>query len=165
MIKYLIVGLFAVSFGCSSDKSKYWEIIGNEYQDINEFEEFNDLKDVGGALVQGGDHSGYTINHCQRNDLHVLILERVKNLPDGKTRYTAIDIFEVNGVGQGNRFEFVTCRLNGKVDSRIFAICEYEDTEFLTKIVKAWNVNIEKGKIEEMAVTGVDCVNISYGGD
>ena len=165
MTKYLLIGLLTLSFGCSSDKSKYWEIIGKEYKEINEFEEFNDLKDVGGALVQDGDHSGYTVSHCQRDNFHVLILERAKNLPDGKMKYTAIDILEINGVEEGTRLEFVSCRLNGKVDSKIIAISEYEETEFLTKIVRTWRVNIEKGKIEEIPKSGIDCVNISYGHD
>jgi hypothetical protein len=165
MTKYLLVGLLTLLTYCTTDKGKYEDILGREYRDISENKEFDDLKQVAGALVYDSDDLDYTVSNCKKDSLHVLVLERARHDAEGKSLFTAVDILEINGIEKDQRFEFGMCRLNEKSDLQIIALSEYTDTEYLTKIKRAWRVNPEKGKFEEIPTTGVDCVNMSYGAD
>jgi hypothetical protein len=162
MTKYLLIGLLTFQIGCTSDRSQYQEIIGNNYNSLHEFQQLKDFKEIGSSQIQDGDDFQYTLSIYKKDKFHVLVLERAKK---NQSRYTALDVLELKGFEERNRIETLWCRQNKKNDSKIIALSKYEETEFLTKIVKAWRINIEKGKIEEMVTTGVDCINISYGND
>lgn len=158
MTKYLLIGLLTFQIGCTSDRSQYKEIIGIDYKSLREFQQLKDFKEIGSALIQDSDDFQYTVSTYQKAKFHVLVLERTQK---NQSRYTALDVLELNDIEARNRIETLWCRQNQKTDSKIIALSKYEETEFLTKIIKAWRINIEKGKIEEIVTTGVDCINIS----
>ncbi len=59
------------------------------------------------------------------------------------------------------------CHINGEYDPLIIVIAKTEDnnTEFITKVRKAWRVNLTAEKFDEIDVIGIDfrCENLGFG--
>lgn len=55
------------------------------------------------------------------------------------------------------------CYKDNKNNQEIIAIAEYEEEEFLTKIIKAWQADRQKEKIIEIPVDGITVSNEEYG--
>jgi hypothetical protein len=55
------------------------------------------------------------------------------------------------------------CYKDNKNDQEIIAIAEYEEEEFLTKIIRAWQADRKSEKIIEISVDGITVSNEEYG--
>ena len=84
------------------------------------------------------------------------------NKPDGQAIFKVVDTIDLIAENISNQKEQILpfCSLNQQSTPEIFAwgVFEY-DQDFLTKISKAWRVDTQTGKFQEIPTDSVVCIN------
>ncbi|NNE68178.1 MAG: hypothetical protein HKN33_16560, partial [Pyrinomonadaceae bacterium] len=90
--------------------------------------------------------------------------ERVFSADQKKYTSKVFDVMNLPKVKKNQRLVLGgQCHLDGKPDSRFFAVAVYEDKEYFTNLLKAWKVNVEAKKFESAKIDRIKCENLEYG--
>ncbi len=93
----------------------------------------------------------------------VVFLVDFESLDSGKVQYRILDTINIGQINYRMNEAFCVCRCSqGDEDQcAIFAIAiEEEDKEYYDRIVKAWRINLETGRIEPITnLEGIKCLN------
>jgi hypothetical protein len=66
---------------------------------------------------------------------------------------------------EGYQLQFGSCRVHGKQDERLAAIVRQSmDEEYLQDVIWARRLDLQSGKLVEIRLTEVDCINEAYFG-
>jgi len=180
MIKLKCVGKYLMDYGISLEKLKphieYFEfknlfqlwgktansLIGQDYSIIGNEIVFEDyfIKHIGGHLlpIDNFDTDFGISQYWSAEKLFLLFYK----IDDSKKILT--DILEINKKDIKNRKITEYCSTKNGFDSEIIAIVKDSDTEFHSKIIKAWRANRERGKFEKVSNRKITkCGNESNG--
>jgi len=180
MIKLMCVGKYLMDYGILLDKLKthieYFEfknllqlwgknsssLIGQDYSKIGNdivFEDYS-IKHIGGHLLPKDNFdTDFGIAEYWSAEKRFLLFY-INNDP----KKTITDIMEIDKKELKNRKLTQYCSTKNGFDSEIIAIVKDSDTEFHSKIIKAWRANRESGKFEKVSNRKITkCGNESYG--
>ena len=89
----------------------------------------------------------------------MLWLEKLIEANRNRTLHQLLDIQIIPNLSGNEVWAFEYCRINGENAGLIFAIAdpEYDNYLDLLYIKRAWSMNIETEKIEEISVIGLSC--------
>ena len=134
----------------------------------------DDLKRSGGLLVGTGDASEYpyVVNLIEKNDEYMMWLELLISLDNsGQAVSKVVDVVALPAFDKNS--EIITggssdrCSVNGEYDPNLIALAELEDenTEYFTKIRKAWRVEPTAGKFQSVSLKTlqIQCQNVNFG--
>ncbi len=106
----------------------------------------------------------YSLGHFNLNSEKVEYIVFFKRTKEGKVAIDILNlVMEKKLEIEKNRLNTFFCYKGRKNDQEIIAIAEYEEKEFLTKILKAWRADRKTEKIIEIPVDGIKVENIDYG--
>lgn len=140
-------------------KNSESEEVFREIYELTGFEKY----DLGsGSLIDRKYCIGLYHNKENKNQ-HLLAFEKIVYHEDGKAKYKLLDTLTINNLDRHPCIAF-HCRIREKGDREIVAIYQHEDNvEYHKIIIKAWRMNRETLKIEEIDITAIDCINEGYG--
>lgn len=134
----------------------------------------DDLKRSGGLLLGTGDASEYpyVVNLIEKNDEYMMWLELLISLDNtGQAVSKVVDVVALPSFDKN--YEIITggssdrCSVNGKYDPNLIALAGLEDdnTEYFTKIRKAWRVEPTAGKFKSVSLKSlqIQCQNVDFG--
>ena len=134
----------------------------------------DDLKRRGSLLVGTGDASEYpyVVNLIEKNEKYMMWLELLISLDNsGKAVSKVVDVVALPAFDKN--YEIITggssdrCSVNGEYDPNLIALAELEDenTEYFTKIRKAWRVEPTAGKFKSVSLKSlqIQCQNVNFG--
>lgn len=134
----------------------------------------NELKDLGSFLIGTGDDSEYpySVKLVQKGNECMMWLELLISLDEnGKAVSKVVDVVLLPSFEQN--YEILTggssdrCSVNGEYDPNLIALAGLEDgdTEYLTKIRKAWRVDPQAGKFKNVSLERlqIQCQNVNFG--
>ena len=150
--------LFSCSSNQQTDKNS---IFLKQYRDINEFECFKDFTQIGSAIIGETNKFNFGITQIKDKELNVILFNKV--VPGIKSTFEILDTLQIRNLKETEYISYQLCRKDSINDSEIIAIVLFEDTEYFTKVLKAWRANRKTGKIIEIGTTGIDCINEGYG--
>ena len=133
-------------------------LIGVNYPPLPE-----EVEEIGGWKAK----SPYVVKRVVYNSQKSLLLGRlIQRDSQGKGSYKVVDVLTLPPINtETEEITGRSCLVNGKKDLNMIAIIKSEDgnTEFLTRVRKAWR--IEGEKFNEVDVTNYrfKCENYSYG--
>ena len=131
----------------------------------------NDLESRGGWLV--GEISGaliYSVKEISQGEKRMLWLNIASPTRQGQATFKVKDVLSLPSFDDDS--EIVTggsdeCSVNGKPDPNLIVLAKLEDadTQYLTKIRKAWQVDQTVGKFKGLSLEGIQikCQNVNYG--
>ncbi|QAA82222.1 hypothetical protein EI546_11035 [Aequorivita sp. H23M31] len=180
MIKLKCVGKYLMDYGISLEKLKphieYFEfknlfqlwgktansLIGQDYSKIgNEivFEDYS-IKHIGGYLLpKDSFDTDFGIAEYWSAEKRFLLFYKIND-----SKKTITDILEIDKKELKNRKLTEYCSTKNGFDSEIIAIVKDSDTEFHSKIIKAWKTNRKSGKFEKVSNRKITkCGNENYG--
>jgi len=161
MLRAIIIFFFFATLSCKSDRDKDSNLEGKIYRDLKEINEFSEFTDEGGGSI---DYL-YAIA-CAQNPINdntrLIVFEKIHRIGD-RAKYSIVDTLWIRNIPKNHYVDYSICRLNGKEDSEIIVLYEYEDIESYTKIKKAWRADRKLKKIIEIKTKGIDCPNEGYG--
>jgi len=150
------LGFFSCTNSQQTDKNS---IFLKQYRDINEFECFKDFTEISSAII--GNKFDFGIAQIRNKELNVIIFDKV--VPGLKSTFEILDTLQIRNLKETEYISYQLCRKDTINDSEIIAVVLFDDTEYFTKVLKAWRANRKTGKIIEIETTGIDCMNEGYG--
>jgi hypothetical protein len=157
--------IFTLGF-CSCTNNQQTDknsIFSKQYRDINEFECFKDFKEISSAIIGETNKFDFGISQITNKKLNVIIFDKV--VPGLKSTFEILDTLQIRNLKKTEYISFQLCRKDSINDSEIIAVVLFDDTEYFTKVLKAWRANRKTGKIIEIETTGIDCMNEGYGAE
>lgn len=129
------------------------------------------LTSRGGWLI-GEESENYSVEQINRGSEQMLWLTITTSFnQQGEPTYRVVDILSLPSFDDDS--EIVTggrsheCSVNGKSDPNLIVLAKLEDadTQYLTKIRKAWQVDQRVGKFKGLSLEGIQikCQNVNYG--
>jgi hypothetical protein len=166
-INYLHLGILTTSIlisGCHSKSPNFKSLIGKEYRTLTEFDMMKGYEEPVGIMLESLNDNEYGLSSYKKGPIDLIAFERVIRQANGETKYSLIDILEINDRGKNQYIICGLCRLNEKTDKDIVAVYQDKnsDVQFYTKIIKAWKANRKTGKFEQIDTKGIDCINEEY---
>lgn len=180
MIKLKCVGKYLMDYGIPLEKLKpnieYFEfknvfqlwgktansLIGQNYTKLGNkivFENYSIIHTGGYLLPKDNLNTDFGIAEYRSAEKRFLLLYKISN-----SKKTITDILEIDKKDFKNRKLTEYCSTKNGFDSEIIAIVKDSDTEFHSKIIKAWRANRENGKFEKVSNRKITkCGNESYG--
>jgi hypothetical protein len=134
--------------------------VGLTYRDLPK-----GLENRGGWVIDSDrrdpTHGGAIIRQGQSQ---MLWLERyISRDAAGRVTYQVVDALNLPEILKSRELAVGFCRLNGRSDRRIAAIVEATNTEFRTRVHRAWQLNINTGKIVPISTRRIACENPGWG--
>lgn len=100
----------------------------------------------------------------RQGQTQMLWLERyISQDSAGRVTYQVVDVLNLPAIAKSQVLAFGFCQLNGRSDRRIAAIVTATNTEFRTRVHRAWQLNINTGKIVPISTRGIACENPGWG--
>jgi hypothetical protein len=152
------LGFLSCTNNLHTDKNS---IFLKQYRDINEFEDFKDFTQISSAIIGETNKFDFSIAQIKNKELNVILLNKV--VPGLKSTFEILDTLQIRNLKETEYISYQLCRKDSINDSEIIAVVLFEDTEYFTKVLKAWRANRKTGKIIEIETTGIDCMNEGYG--
>lgn len=157
--------IFLTSFGYSQSiqqKKNIFSLIGQDYANLENkivFEDYS-IQHIGAYLLQKDNFdTDFGIAEYWSSEKRFLLLYKIN---DSKKLIT--DILEINKKDLKNRKLTEYCITKNGYDFEIVAIVEDSDSEFYSKIIKAWRANRKSGKFEKTNKRKIiKCGNEGYG--
>jgi hypothetical protein len=134
----------------------------------------DELKNLGGFLTGTGDDSEYpySVNLIQKGSERMIWLDLPISQDENERAVSkVVDVaplpsFDKNPEivigGSSNK-----CSINGEYDPNLIALAKLEDgnTEYLTKIRKAWQIDPIAGKFKDVSLESlqIQCQNVNFG--
>ena len=136
------------------------KFIGSEYNDIQEIPYFKNISGSAGQLLT--DRS-LSVSDITKNGRHFIFLNSISNLSDKKIKI--IQALDPGKVSTAEELCIGRSYLNGKKDVYIVAIAKSEkgDKERLTKVRKAWKIDLGTKNFVLIDANKVTCENEGYG--
>ena len=141
---------------CNNQNSE--EIV---YRNLSEINEYSEYKDYSGALIDN-DYSVGSYSKEEEDNSRLIILKKIHRHND-VVNFSIVDKLLIENIPDNHYIGFGDCRINGKVDREIIVLYEYEDTEYYTKIKKAWRADRSSKKIIKISTENIDCTNDGWG--
>ncbi len=114
----------------------------------------------GTTLTSPDDAEVLGVSIFQKTTTYVILFEIQVNAETNESKI--LDALEVKGVKSNQEFRSGICR-NAKVENiEIVALVNQQYKEYV-KAIKAWRLNKEKKKIEQVAASAVDCLTEGFG--
>ncbi len=168
-MKNVLVLIFsAIQFiSCQTSQSTLSELIGKDYRDASKFRVLDNFKKNVESLVMDLSDTKYKVAQYQKYTSTIILLEKDEKNNDGKITCTIVDAIRFEGMDENKQIVLLTCRLKGKHDPTLIAVCQQEkvEYEYFKNVVKAWKVDTLNGKIKEIDTKDLDCLNIGFGND
>jgi hypothetical protein len=180
MIKLKCMGKYLMDYGIPIEKLKpyieYFEfknqfqlwgeninsLIGQDYSKLGNKVVFKDysIQQIGGHLLPKDNFdTDFGIAEYRSSERRFLLFYKI-----GNSNKIVTDILEIDKKDLENRKLTEYCSTKNGFDSEIIAIVKDSDTEFHTKIIKAWKTNRKSGKFEKVSKRKITkCGNESYG--
>ena len=124
------------------------------------------LKSVGGSLVSHPyeDAEQYGLAEIHRGRVKMLWFDYMTHRDSaGKPYWEVRDVLVLPRIPRGQLLCYANCYSGKKPDGEIVAFAEYTDTEFLTRVRRAWRASRKTGKFEVIPVKGIKCTNEGHG--
>lgn len=123
---------------------------------------------MGGILLTSRTGGEYGLLEITDGTARMLWLNRfVGRDSAGKPRWEVLAVLRRPEIREGEYLVKALCEQDGTRDTEIFAIvdraAEPEDVERYTRIRRAWRADLERGRIEEIPVAGITCLNEAAG--
>ncbi len=139
-------------------------LLGTIYSDLKEIDEFKKFSSGGASIGNDFNNKKYTFSSIRgSNDIvkYVLFEENLGS------KFKILDLLDLTKEkllkDEDKNLYYHFCYMDNKNDQEIIAIAEYEEKEFLTKILKAWRADRKTEKIIEIPVDGIKVENIDHG--
>ena len=124
------------------------------------------LKWVGGALVSDPykDAKDYKLTEVHRGRVRMLLFDSLTHRDAaGMPHWEVKDVLVLPRVPRNQLITYSLCWLGGRLDREIAAVVEYTDTEYFTRVRRAWRANRATEKFEAIPTKGIKCENEGYG--
>lgn len=135
------------------------EFVGYRHRGVKYGETLpNGAKDLGGGLLSSED---YGVTRFTKGKKYMLWLEKItgrdsKGVPEWEVK----DVLMFDELKKNQAFNFSYssgCRQNGKDDLDLIVMTEFSPAKKFYKPVKAWRVNLAKGKFEKIPTRQIEC--------
>ena len=137
--------------------------IGLRYRDVPK-----PLTDLGGwviGLQQQGDYR-HSIAYIRNGRREMIWFNRFvgRDRATGKAFFQVVDSTSFPALTKSQALiGYGFCKRNGKSEPNLVAIAQPSETEFWTKIDRAWRANQSKEKLESISTKGIVCENPGWG--
>lgn len=157
--------IFLTAFGYSQpikQNKNVYSLIGQDYAKLENkivFEDYS-IQHIGAYLLKKDNFDNdFGIAEYWSLDKRFLLFFRISDFEQIIT-----DILEIDNKDLKNRKLTEYCSAKNGFDSEIVAIVKDSDSEFYTKIIKAWKANRKSGKFEKVNKRKITkCGNENYG--
>lgn len=147
--------LFSTVSGLSQDFSG---IVGKTYYNKSDLPELKGYKSQGWGVIQ----QDYVIHSLKGGNSRLIIFARLVK-DEFATKYLVHDYLVEPNETDDKFIVFQRCRKDGRYDDKIIAKVVSGDKEYFDEIIKAWQVNMDKLKIESIPIEKIDCENLAWG--
>lgn len=158
---FILSAAFVYSQSNKQGKSVY-SLIGQDYAKLGKEIVFDDysIKNIGGYLLPKDDFdTDYGVVNYQSFDKHFLLFFKTDN-----SKQIITDILEISKKDFQDKILTEFCVTKNGLQSDIIAVVKNTDSEFYTKIFKAWKTNRKTGKFEKINKRKIKkCINEGYG--
>lgn len=124
------------------------------------------LKWVGGALVSHPyeDAEQYSLSEVHRGRVRMLWFNHMTHRDSaGNPHWEVKDVLVLPRIPRGQLLAYANCYSGKKPDGEIVAFVEYTDTEFLTRVRRAWRASRAAETFEQIPPRGIKCTNDGFG--
>lgn len=160
VVFFVFSGIFAYPQSNVEDKNIY-SLIGKEFLRLESnivFEEYT-VSQGGGYLLQKDNfEDNFGIHFYHAAEKHFLVFSKFSN-----SRHKILDIIEIDQKDLQGKKLTEYCSTKKGWDTEIIALVKESDTEFYTKVLKAWRANRKSEKFEKVRPKKIKCDNESYG--
>lgn len=164
-MKITLILIVTFVFGlCQAQNPIFKKYAGIDFRSINEFEEFNEYKSYGGAIIGSDSTRQFGFSHYGFERDHIVIFKTVRTL-NKKGVYTLIDAIVINDLDSNQFVMYGQCRIQGKDDAFIVVVHKPTkwENEFFDNIIQAWRANPETNSFEVIDPNVIDCYNEGFG--
>jgi hypothetical protein len=164
-IAFIMISIFYLN--CTAAKPQYQELIGKRVKSMKELPILQGFSSFGTTLASEYKtlrEPYYRLFDFRNDSIGLLLLVKYESDSTGNIRHIS-DIVEVKKLNKSNYIGYGGhCRTNGKRDSEVIVFFKIEDekTKFFQTIYKAWRIDIQNGKINEISTDGIDFLNSEY---
>ncbi len=156
MLKSIVIFL-CILCNCVAKTEKFdfkSKLIGKTYSDARE------LGITEGKTSELIPNSGYCVHWITFDSTNVVLLCKVdrsknKNNPE----YIISDYLSLPKMNDSLDFAIRDCKRNTNESQYIIAILHHNEDNINRNVFKAWVANTTNGKIEEIPIEGIECVN------
>lgn len=154
---FLLLIIFAFPAIAAPQKKQF---IGYKHKGVKYGEMLpNGAKDLGGGLLS---NENYGVTRFSKDKKYMLWLEKItgrdtKGVPDWEVK--DVLIFDDLKKNQAFNFSYSSgCRQNGRENLDLIVMTEISPDKKHYKPLKAWHVNVGKGKFEKISTKEIECL-------
>lgn len=118
----------------------------------------NGVRDLGGSLLEDDD---YAVSHMKKGKTDMLWLAKITSRnKQGIPKWQVKDVLKLPKIKKDQEilqgFTF-PCTINGEEDLNLIVLAEFLPKNKTYKVMKAWQANTQKNKIQAISTKGVSC--------